>query len=130
MRRRKGRHEFVDTTGLIGIGTDVVRYDMSLVTVPGISSATAVAAGGQHACALMNDGTVQCWGDNRYGRLGNGTATDNCCSRGTVLGIATATALSAGEAQSCALLHGGTVQCWGDNSLGQLGSGTMVFEFA
>jgi alpha-tubulin suppressor-like RCC1 family protein len=43
--------------------------------VSGITQAIAVAAGGSYACALLGDGSVQCWGDNTYGQLGDGTTT-------------------------------------------------------
>src|SRR5947207_14424753 len=32
-----------------------------------------LAAGQQHTCAVLDDGTVQCWGRNNYGQLGDGT---------------------------------------------------------
>ena len=32
-----------------------------------------VATGGHHTCAILNDGTVSCWGYNNHGQLGDGT---------------------------------------------------------
>lgn len=46
------------------------------VSVDGITTATQVVAGLRHACALLEDGTVRCWGDHSCGQLGDGaTAT-------------------------------------------------------
>jgi alpha-tubulin suppressor-like RCC1 family protein len=94
----------------------------------GITTATAIAAGSMHTCARLADGTVECWGDGFLGELGNGDATANQFSPVAVIGITTATAISAGGVlnnydQSCALLTDGSVKCWGDNTYGQLGIG-------
>ncbi len=40
------------------------------VTLP--KPAIAVGTGLSHTCALFNDGTVQCWGLNSAGQLGDG----------------------------------------------------------
>ena len=93
------------------------------LTVLNISSASAVAVGHQHTCALLGDGTVQCWGFNSYGSLGNGTF-EFSLQPVSVLGITNAVAIAAGGYNSCALLSDGTVQCWGSNMEGQLGNGT------
>jgi alpha-tubulin suppressor-like RCC1 family protein len=92
-----------------------------------LSGVVQVAIGFGHFCALLKDGTVKCWGDNTSGQLGDGTMT-NRPNPVTVVGLngaATltgATGIAAGFANTCALLTGGTVACWGDNGLGQLGN--------
>jgi alpha-tubulin suppressor-like RCC1 family protein len=88
------------------------------VVVAGLSGVTAVATGGQHTCALLSDTTVRCWGDNTYGQLGDNAAQKNSLKPVTVVTasgapLAGVTAISAGDAFSCALLSGGSVVCWG-----------------
>ncbi len=102
------------------------------VAVRGISNAIAIAAGGADSCALLSGGSVDCWGEDEYGQLGDGTSRgsqscngDPCASTPVaVRGITDATAIAAGGGQSCALLSGGSVDCWGENDYGQLGDGT------
>ena len=65
-------------TGRLGDGTDTGSTEH--VGYRGITAATAIAAGpagSQHTCALVADGAVQCWGDNGYGQLGDGTNTNS-----------------------------------------------------
>ena len=92
------------------------------VNIPGISSAIAISAGGSHSCVLLRDGTIQCWGDNSYGQLGDGTHNGYGLPV-NVLGITNAIAVAAGGTHSCALLSGGSIECWGANGSGQLGNG-------
>jgi alpha-tubulin suppressor-like RCC1 family protein len=88
-------------------------------TVSGITNAVAVSAGGYHDCALLGNGNVQCWGYNHDGQLGDGTVVPYSAPTPTefplvtVPGIHNATAVSAGDEHTCALLIDGTVQCWG-----------------
>src|SRR2546430_10538083 len=99
------------------------------VTVTGITAATAVTGGGFHTCALLQDGSVRCWGQNDYGQLGNGTVSSAQVSNATpveVIGITTATAVTAGGYHACALLQNGSVRCWGQNDYGQLGDGAVI----
>ena len=95
------------------------------VPVTGITDATAIAAGWSHACVLSGDGKVQCWGDNDYGELGDGT-TDDSPAPVVVSGITSATAIAAGPYATCAVLREGGVRCWGQNDHGQLGNGITV----
>lgn len=92
-------------------------------TVPIATAQSKVAVGGLHSCAVLADQTVQCWGNNEQGQLGNGTTTTSTVPR-LVTGITTATAVAAGNNHTCALLSGGTVQCWGLTGNGQVGDGT------
>ncbi len=85
----------------------------------------AVSAGGNHACAVRNDGTVRCWGENGQGQIGDGTSTDRL-SPANVSGITTAVAVSAGGAHTCALRVDGTVRCWGRGANGQLGNNSTA----
>ncbi len=95
-------------------------------------TATAITAGSSHTCALLDNGTVKCWGDNGDGQLGLGDTADRGDGAGEMgdnlpavdLGTGrTATAITAGDDHTCALLDNGTVKCWGDNAYGQLGLG-------
>ena len=64
--------------------------------VLGITNTTVVAAGSGHTCAALSDGTVQCWGDNYEGQLGNATIGWYSVPV-TVVGITSVTAVAAGD---------------------------------
>jgi alpha-tubulin suppressor-like RCC1 family protein len=88
------------------------------------AKATAVAAGGSHSCARLEDGKVRCWGLNSSGQLGDGTTNESHTAvYVNVNEIGTATAIAVGNAHSCALLSDYNVRCWGQNNYGQLGNG-------
>lgn len=84
----------------------------------------AIAAGIAHTCAITPEGGVECWGNNLYGQLGDGTNTASNVPV-TVLGIGGGKTIVAGGNHTC-LLSGSDVWCWGQNSQGQLGNGTKT----
>jgi alpha-tubulin suppressor-like RCC1 family protein len=96
-------------------------------------TATQVAAGGLHSCAILDTGNVKCWGLNNNGQLGLGDTTqrggDSITNgrMGDLLPIVnlgagrTAKQLALGDSFSCALLDNNRVKCWGANDYGQLG---------
>jgi alpha-tubulin suppressor-like RCC1 family protein len=86
-----------------------------------------VSAGHFHSCAVSGGGAF-CWGSNRNGQLGTGTLTNSELSQ-DVTGLgpgSNVAAAAAGGFHSCALLGNGTVHCWGNGRLGQLGNPTTT----
>ena len=88
-----------------------------------------VATGGHHSCAILNDGTVSCWGYNNHGQLGDGTQISRYTPTPTLsLGVGVeAVDIVAGGYHSCAVLDDGNVKCWGSNVYGQLGDGCLLY---
>lgn len=96
----------------------------------GLPSATAIdlAVGRLHSCALVDDGSVRCWGYADHGQLGNGAPLDDAAFRVPVevVGLSGVTAISSRFDHTCALAADGGVLCWGANGNGQLGDGTTA----
>lgn len=81
---------------------------------------------GQHMCAIKNNGTLWCWGNNEDGQLGLGDTTNR--SVPTQVGTDTTwRSGAAGYASTCAIkvvAGHNTLWCWGVNAEGQMGNGT------
>jgi len=118
-----------DGVGQLGNGAALAPpgFSATPLSVTGISTAIAVSAGANGACALLRGGTIKCWGVNSGGRLGNPTKVYVSLTPVSVSAISTAIAVSTGGNGSCALLHGGTIKCWGSNISGQLGNGSKPY---
>lgn len=91
------------------------------VRIPGLTDVIAISAGRRHCLALLNDGTVRAWGENRSGQVGDGT-TMRRAAPVPVPGVRGAVAIAAGAGDlSAALLADGTVMTWGGTDEGGLG---------
>lgn len=112
--------------GQLGNGTATDSPVTVPVQVPGLTGIVAVAAGFEHDLALREDGTVWAWGGNPDGQMGNGTTGSPELTPVEVTGLTGVTKIAAGALFSLALRSDGTVWAWGDNSMGQLGNGTMT----
>ncbi|HMV65210.1 MAG TPA: MopE-related protein, partial [Myxococcota bacterium] len=116
-----------DSAGELGSGLPAVNLGTA-------NTATDLAAGFAHACALLQDGTVKCWGYNAYGQLGLGDTNDRGDQGGEMgdalprvnLGGVAAIDITAGYRHTCALLVTGQVKCWGNNDNGELGLGNTT----
>ena len=118
-------------TDAIGAATGTTVAAANPVNLGAGKTAAAIAAGANHVCALLNDATVKCWGDNFVGQLGQGSTTDVGTTTGQMAALTaidlgtglTAKSIDAGGETSCALLSNNTLKCWGENGDGQLGLG-------
>lgn len=115
-----------NNAGQLGNGNNLPRGLPEAVgakTSAGELTGTAIYAGGDHTCALVADGGVDCWGQNGAGELGDGTQTDRLAPV-AVNGLAiTAQRLALGVEHTCAFSDS-HVECWGAG--GRLGDGTTA----
>jgi alpha-tubulin suppressor-like RCC1 family protein/type II secretory pathway pseudopilin PulG len=102
--------------------------DLPMYGPAALASATAVAAGRHHSCALAPADGVYCWGRDQAQQLGNGSTTTSAVTPTKVSGTGTITyrALDASGDMTCALDNIGTPSCWGTGYLGQTGAVNMT----
>ncbi len=115
-----------------GLGDGHTRKSNDPVRVRLLGRAAQLAVGSQHACALLGDGSVWCWGENSRGAVGVGELPA-CCDipdparpseylmPQRVVNLPASVAVVARGQASCALTHRGDVYCWGENGSGELG---------
>jgi alpha-tubulin suppressor-like RCC1 family protein len=121
----------LNTSGQLGLGLEDTSRRSHFPKPPvyvlnlGSNHVVSVSAGDSFTCALISDGTIQCWGASSHCQLGNGsTQRGGIESAVVVSGITNATAVTTGRQHACALLNNGSVKCWGNNYLMQLGHNT------
>jgi alpha-tubulin suppressor-like RCC1 family protein len=112
--------------GQLGDGTTTDR--LTPTPVVGLSDVAFVSAGAYHTCAALKAGGAMCWGENFFGALGNGaTRVFVNPTPIPVVGLSgVLSRISAAIYHTCATTDVGSAKCWGLNSDGELGNGTLV----
>jgi len=114
-----------NSSGQLGNGTAIKSTVPSRVF--GAASLSLVTAGGRHACGLTASGVAYCWGNDSAGQLGDARRVNSTTPIPVVTSQQTTmlfASLTAGYMHTCGLTPTGAAYCWGDNSRGQLGTGT------
>ena len=113
--------------GKLGDGTTSTRTSPALVTAPAGVTFTQVVTGGFHSCGVTAAGATYCWGNNQFGRLGDGTSTTRLTPAMVVAPAGVAFAqIASGEGYTCGATAAAALYCWGFNESGQLGDGTTT----
>lgn len=103
------------------LGDSDVSYSTDAIPAAGVEDATAVAAGTESTCALVEDGAAVCWGSRQEGALGNGVnENSSTASTVNVNGVVGASAIASGYKHTCVIVSS-ALKCWGSNSHGQRG---------
>jgi alpha-tubulin suppressor-like RCC1 family protein len=102
------------------LGTNASGDSPTPVKIAGLSKATQLAVA-EHACAIVGAG-LSCWGDNSDSECGQPNTTYKIATPVNWLLGSTPQQLGAAADHSCALIGGGDVRCWGQNTYGQLGN--------
>jgi len=114
-------------SGQLGIGMADESPHPIRLRVSGPLRFRSIAANGNHTCGLTATGVAYCWGENKFGQLGNGTLI-RAESPVQVTGNLRFRSLSTGATHTCGTAISGISYCWGGNWHGQLGSGALSGE--
>jgi alpha-tubulin suppressor-like RCC1 family protein len=90
------------------------------IPMPGLTNVRQITIASTHACAVLIDGQVSCWGSNVDGQLGVPTPTPPVAAPTTISGLDNVAAVRAGDLFTCARRINGEVLCWGNNAFGEL----------
>jgi alpha-tubulin suppressor-like RCC1 family protein len=112
----------------LAVGTQVnTKCTPTPIAISGAPPFRALYAGGNQSCALTADGAAYCWGNNRFGQIGDDAgATSHPRLPSQVAGGHRFASLSVGWSHVCGVTIDGTAYCWGYNYDGELGDGSRT----
>lgn len=119
-----------NTSGEVGDGTTTQRNSPVQVTALG-NNVASIIVGGYHTCAIKTDGTLWCWGQDRWGQIGDGTITNTPRATPAQVSLDSNVVVldgAAGFANTCARPSFDQVLCWGYDLYGDIGNGTTGYE--
>jgi alpha-tubulin suppressor-like RCC1 family protein len=132
-----------NNSGAVGLDSNTIfqiALPNNLTTVNTVTQkAIAIATTSYGACAIVSDGNtannlVRCWGNGLWGQRGNATSGSNaygptvvtaCSANGCAVNFTGATSISGTTNGFCAVA-GGAVWCWGANTRGEAGVGSLT----
>lgn len=116
-----------------GLHPETMGKNLPIVDLGTDVKASDICVGNDHSCIATNDGKVKCWGRNTdFGALGQGVAVDSNVKMGDALPFTNlgkdfyADSVACSNWSSCALSKDGRVKCWGQNSSGNWGIGSIA----
>ena len=115
--------------GQLGDGTTSLREVLTPKPVVGRLRFRRLSAGTNHTCGVTPGGVAYCWGQNSTGQIGDDDPFEDRLRPTAVVTGLRFRRISAGDAHTCAISLDDRAWCWGQNSDGTLGDGTMVDAF-
>ncbi len=114
-----------NTQGVLGIAPSTLANTATPTKIGGLPPASHISVGNDHACALLRDGTMWCWGNNSYGQLGKPPTSPGTSEFHTPAQVPGTTSgnvsIATRNGSTCLLAGPGVVSCWGLSDRGSLG---------
>ncbi|MEQ8461695.1 MAG: MopE-related protein [Sandaracinaceae bacterium] len=112
--------------GQMGNGTTTLDNGIPVqATLPAMRTAVGIAAGEFHTCALLDDDTIHCWGNDLDGQLGtSGAPTNSATPVQTTAAVPSPRSIAAGGGHTCVVNAARRLYCWGRNGSGQSSGST------
>jgi alpha-tubulin suppressor-like RCC1 family protein len=119
-----------NNSGQLGVPASDVSWTSVPIVAQGIEGTPiGIAKGSAFACALVDDGRVQCWGENYRGELGRGSTGEPNSNPADVVGLfGPAVEICISGSTACVLMDDGSIMCWGDGDDGKLGNSLDSME--
>lgn len=121
----------IETTNEVGPKANDMGANLMTTSFGGGTFAKSIARGWDFSCAILNDDSVRCWGENTVGQLGLGDTNHRgdqpgemgaalpALDFGTTLKIVE---IGTGMRHACVRFEDGSIKCWGANGVGQCGT--------